>query len=114
MVFVIGRLIDTMVPDIPVEVELKMKREHYMAKEALAENQVGGEQRTEGWPFKPGRKFAPLGVLFPTRRLPCAGSGEDDDSHADDGLVGRTSAAQISPAAAAAAGHRAEDLQRSG
>lgn len=29
-----------MVPDIPEEVELKMKREHYMAKEALAENQV--------------------------------------------------------------------------
>lgn len=29
-----------MVPDIPEEVEMKMKREHYMAKEALAENQV--------------------------------------------------------------------------
>uniref|UniRef100_A0A7N8XM71 Anoctamin n=1 Tax=Mastacembelus armatus TaxID=205130 RepID=A0A7N8XM71_9TELE len=40
VVFLIGNLIDMMVPDIPEEVELKMKREHYMAKEALAENQV--------------------------------------------------------------------------
>lgn len=40
VVFFIGRMIDLMVPDIPEEVELKMKREHYMAKEALAENQV--------------------------------------------------------------------------
>uniref|UniRef100_A0AAQ6A4W1 Anoctamin n=1 Tax=Amphiprion ocellaris TaxID=80972 RepID=A0AAQ6A4W1_AMPOC len=40
VVFFIGRLIDLMVPDIPEEVELKIKREHYMAKEALAENQV--------------------------------------------------------------------------
>lgn len=40
VVFFIGRLIDLMVPDIPEEVEMKMKREHYMAKEALAENQV--------------------------------------------------------------------------
>ncbi|XP_054867864.1 anoctamin-7-like [Amphiprion ocellaris] len=39
VVFFIGRLIDLMVPDIPEEVELKIKREHYMAKEALAENQ---------------------------------------------------------------------------
>ncbi|XP_056229503.1 anoctamin-7 isoform X2 [Seriola aureovittata] len=39
VVFFIGRLIDMMVPDIPEEVEMKMRREHYMAKEALAENQ---------------------------------------------------------------------------
>ncbi|KAL4605003.1 anoctamin-7 [Arapaima gigas] len=39
VVFFIGRMIDTMVPDIPEEVEVKIKREHYMAKEALAENQ---------------------------------------------------------------------------
>ncbi|XP_018604157.1 anoctamin-7 [Scleropages formosus] len=39
VVFFIGRLIDMMVPDIPGEVEVKIKREHYMAKEALAENQ---------------------------------------------------------------------------
>ncbi|XP_051255589.1 anoctamin-7 isoform X2 [Dicentrarchus labrax] len=42
VVFFIGRLIDLMVPDIPEEVEMKMKREHYMAKEALAENQALG------------------------------------------------------------------------
>ncbi|XP_030633854.1 anoctamin-7 [Chanos chanos] len=39
LVFFIGRLIDWMVPDMPEEVEIKIKREHYMAKEALAENQ---------------------------------------------------------------------------
>ncbi|XP_068561091.1 anoctamin-7 isoform X2 [Cebidichthys violaceus] len=43
VVFSIGRLIDLMVPDIPEEVELKMKREHYMAKQALAENQSLGK-----------------------------------------------------------------------
>lgn len=40
MVFLIGHMIDWMVPDVPEEVEIKIKREHYMAKEALAENQV--------------------------------------------------------------------------
>lgn len=40
VVFFTGGLIDMMVPDIPEEVEMKIKREHYMAKEALAENQV--------------------------------------------------------------------------
>uniref|UniRef100_A0A673H7G8 Anoctamin n=1 Tax=Sinocyclocheilus rhinocerous TaxID=307959 RepID=A0A673H7G8_9TELE len=40
VVLLIGRIIDWMVPDIPEEVEIKIKREHYMAKEALAENQV--------------------------------------------------------------------------
>ncbi|XP_067221688.1 anoctamin-7 [Chanodichthys erythropterus] len=39
VVLLIGRIIDWMVPDIPEEVEIKIKREHYMAKEALAENQ---------------------------------------------------------------------------
>ncbi|KAM7412383.1 hypothetical protein PAMA_019990 [Pampus argenteus] len=39
VVFFIGRLIDMMVPDIPEELEMKIKREHYMAKEALADNQ---------------------------------------------------------------------------
>ncbi|XP_040901732.1 anoctamin-7 [Toxotes jaculatrix] len=42
VVFFIGRVIDMMVPDVPEEVEIKMKREHYMAKEALAENQSLG------------------------------------------------------------------------
>ncbi|XP_061828427.1 anoctamin-7 [Nerophis lumbriciformis] len=48
VVFFIGRLIDFMVPDIPEEVELKMKREHYMAKEALAENQALGRAMIPG------------------------------------------------------------------
>ncbi|XP_007236828.2 anoctamin-7 [Astyanax mexicanus] len=39
VVFLIGRMIDWMVPDIPEEVEIKIKREQYMAKKALAENQ---------------------------------------------------------------------------
>ncbi|XP_028320318.1 anoctamin-7-like isoform X2 [Gouania willdenowi] len=39
VVFAIGRLIDLSVADVPEEVSLKIKREHYMAKEALAENQ---------------------------------------------------------------------------
>ncbi|XP_020513581.2 anoctamin-7 [Labrus bergylta] len=43
VVFFIGRLIDLTVPDIPEEVEVKIKREHYMAKEALAENQALGK-----------------------------------------------------------------------
>lgn len=40
VVFLIGHMIDWMVPDVPEEVEIKIKRERYMAKEALAENQV--------------------------------------------------------------------------
>ncbi|KAL7831981.1 hypothetical protein AOLI_G00295290 [Acnodon oligacanthus] len=39
VVFLIGRMIDWMVPDIPEEVQTKIKRERYMAKQALAENQ---------------------------------------------------------------------------
>ncbi|XP_053362770.1 anoctamin-7 [Clarias gariepinus] len=40
VVFLIGRMIDWMVPDVPEEVEIKIKRERFMAKEALAENQA--------------------------------------------------------------------------
>ncbi|XP_062872712.1 anoctamin-7 [Trichomycterus rosablanca] len=40
VVFLISRMIDWMVPDIPEEVEIKIKREHYMAKKALTENQT--------------------------------------------------------------------------
>ncbi|XP_035477744.1 anoctamin-7 isoform X2 [Scophthalmus maximus] len=48
VVFFIGRLIDMMVPDIPEEVEIKIKREHYMAKEALAENRTVGKTMIPG------------------------------------------------------------------
>ncbi|XP_020794308.1 anoctamin-7 isoform X2 [Boleophthalmus pectinirostris] len=44
VVFTVGRLIDVMVPDVPEEVQIKIKREHYMAKEALAENQAFGKK----------------------------------------------------------------------
>ncbi|CAL9684906.1 unnamed protein product [Knipowitschia caucasica] len=42
VVFTVGRLIDLMVPDVPEEVQVKIKREYYMSKEALAENQAFG------------------------------------------------------------------------
>ncbi|XP_039632779.1 anoctamin-7 isoform X2 [Perca fluviatilis] len=48
VVFFIGRLIDLMVPDVPEDVEVKIKREHYMAKEALAENQSLGKFMIDG------------------------------------------------------------------
>ncbi|XP_009891388.1 PREDICTED: anoctamin-7 [Charadrius vociferus] len=40
MVFFISRVIVWLVPDIPESVEVKVKRERYLAKEALAENKV--------------------------------------------------------------------------
>lgn len=43
VVFTVGRLIDGLVPDVPEDVQIKIKREHYMAKEALAENQAFGK-----------------------------------------------------------------------
>ncbi|NXQ94870.1 ANO7 protein, partial [Sagittarius serpentarius] len=41
VVFFIGHVIAWLVPDIPESVEVKVKRERYLAKEALAENKVG-------------------------------------------------------------------------
>ncbi|NXE56072.1 ANO7 protein, partial [Casuarius casuarius] len=40
VVFFIARVIELLVPDIPESVEVKVKRERYLAKEALAENKV--------------------------------------------------------------------------
>ncbi|XP_031224352.1 anoctamin-7 isoform X2 [Mastomys coucha] len=40
VVFSIGRFLDLLVPDIPESVEIKVKREYYLAKQALAENEV--------------------------------------------------------------------------
>ncbi|XP_031159665.1 anoctamin-7 isoform X3 [Sander lucioperca] len=48
VVFSVGRLIDLMVPDVPEDVEVKIKREHYMAKNALAENQSLGNSMIAG------------------------------------------------------------------
>lgn len=39
VVFFVLRAIDWIVPDVPESLELKVKREHYLAKQALAENQ---------------------------------------------------------------------------
>lgn len=38
--FSIGRVLDLLVPDIPESVEIKVKREYYLAKQALAENEA--------------------------------------------------------------------------
>uniref|UniRef100_A0AAV2K1N8 Anoctamin n=1 Tax=Knipowitschia caucasica TaxID=637954 RepID=A0AAV2K1N8_KNICA len=40
VVFIVGCLIDVLVPDVPEDVEIKIKREQFMAKKALAENQA--------------------------------------------------------------------------
>ena len=37
IVFGVCRLIDIMVPDVPESLELKIKRERYLAKQALAD-----------------------------------------------------------------------------
>ncbi|XP_075425668.1 anoctamin-7 isoform X2 [Ascaphus truei] len=39
VVFLLARMIDFMVPDIPESVEIKVKRENFLAKQALAENE---------------------------------------------------------------------------
>ncbi|XP_029911758.1 anoctamin-7 [Myripristis murdjan] len=46
VVFFVLRAIDWMVPDIPESLELKIKRERYLAKQALAENQEALLQAT--------------------------------------------------------------------
>ncbi|EDL91948.1 rCG55400 [Rattus norvegicus] len=40
VVFSTGRFLDLLVPDIPESVEIKVKREYYLAKQALADNEV--------------------------------------------------------------------------
>ncbi|XP_038604720.1 anoctamin-7 [Tachyglossus aculeatus] len=40
VVFLIAWMIDLLVPDIPESVEIKVKREYYMAKQALADNEA--------------------------------------------------------------------------
>ncbi|XP_055472765.1 anoctamin-7 [Psammomys obesus] len=40
VVFSIGRFLDLLVPDVPESVEIKVKREYYLAKQALAENEA--------------------------------------------------------------------------
>lgn len=40
VVFSTGRFLDLLVPDIPESVEIKVKREYYLAKQALADNEA--------------------------------------------------------------------------
>ncbi|KAM6178481.1 anoctamin-7 [Rhynchocyon petersi] len=44
VVFSAGRLLDLLVPDIPESVEVKVKREYHLAKQALADNEVSEAQ----------------------------------------------------------------------
>ena len=48
-VFFISRLIDLLVPDVPQSLEIKIKREAYLAKQALSEhhNLMGGKSDGE-------------------------------------------------------------------
>ena len=48
MVFSIGRVLDLLVPDIPESVEIKVTREYYLAKQALAENEVSTQAQPVG------------------------------------------------------------------
>ncbi|XP_015217200.2 anoctamin-7 [Lepisosteus oculatus] len=69
-VFFIGRMIDMMVPDIPEEVEIKIKREHYMAKEALAENQSLGQKVYLEEPEQPMQELRQRHKAEPQPALP--------------------------------------------
>uniref|UniRef100_A0A2K5C769 Anoctamin n=1 Tax=Aotus nancymaae TaxID=37293 RepID=A0A2K5C769_AOTNA len=59
VVFSIGRGLDLLVPDIPESVEIKVKREYYLAKQALAENEAlfgtngAKDEQTEGSELSP-------------------------------------------------------------
>uniref|UniRef100_G1MDX7 Anoctamin n=1 Tax=Ailuropoda melanoleuca TaxID=9646 RepID=G1MDX7_AILME len=49
VVFSIGRVLDLLVRDIPESVEVQVKREYYLAKQALAENEVSaGRGKQDG------------------------------------------------------------------
>ncbi|CAL8354118.1 unnamed protein product [Lota lota] len=64
VVFLSGRLIDLMVPDVPEEVEMKIKREFYMAKEALAENQSADRTLIPGQIDVGGLRLRGTGTLL--------------------------------------------------
>lgn len=51
VVFSIGRVLDLLVPDIPESVEIKVKREYYLAKQALAENEVSPHPQPSRFTF---------------------------------------------------------------
>uniref|UniRef100_A0A2K6TVY0 Anoctamin n=1 Tax=Saimiri boliviensis boliviensis TaxID=39432 RepID=A0A2K6TVY0_SAIBB len=59
VVFSVGRLLDLLVPDVPESVEIKVKREYYLAKQALAENEAlfgtngAKDEQTQGSELSP-------------------------------------------------------------
>ncbi|XP_035162246.3 anoctamin-7 isoform X6 [Callithrix jacchus] len=59
VVFSIGRVLDLLVPDIPESVQIKVKREYYLAKQALAENEAlfgtngAKDEQTQGSELSP-------------------------------------------------------------
>ncbi|XP_006902997.1 PREDICTED: anoctamin-7 [Elephantulus edwardii] len=60
VVFSITRLLDLLVPDIPETVEVKVKREYYLAKQALAENEVlFGTHNKDSRPPEMGTHLSP-------------------------------------------------------
>lgn len=66
VVFSIGRLLDLLVPDIPESVEVKVKREYYLAKQALAENGVSPCPR----PHLPSRRVRRSALARDSPRTP--------------------------------------------
>ncbi|XP_015674147.2 anoctamin-7 [Protobothrops mucrosquamatus] len=58
VVFFIAHMIDMMVPDIPEAVAIKVKREQYLAKQALAENKALIEVIDVVNPTQPGEKVS--------------------------------------------------------
>ena len=48
--FFISAMIDLLVPDIPKDLDIVIKREAYVAKQALAEHQGGGLAKSDESP----------------------------------------------------------------
>ncbi|XP_077614377.1 anoctamin-7 [Crocuta crocuta] len=65
VVFSIGRILDLLVPDIPESVEVKVKREYYLAKQALAENEAlsGTNGAKDGYSLGSERSLDPQPTL---------------------------------------------------
>ncbi|XP_035878516.1 anoctamin-7 [Phyllostomus discolor] len=76
VVFSVGRVLDLLVPDVPESVQIKVKREYYLAKQALAENTALAG--TNG--AKDGRPPASEESLGPQPRRPGASPASPDPS----------------------------------
>lgn len=63
VVFYIGWVLNLLVPDIPESVQIKVKREYYLAKQALAENEVSPHPQ----PSCTHCGVAPARYLLPSR-----------------------------------------------